>query len=376
MAKFVWLTEACKTSHFVNRMVDFKKSIFSRRLRQARMMKGLSLRDLVKALKKTISHNALAKYESGVMMPGSDVLGQLADALEQPPDFFFRPFTLHLKHIKFREGVRVNPNEEGSIRARSLEYFERYHELEELVGDVRKFHGKLRGKTVRTLEEAEASADRLRVEWKLGCALLPNIVELFENKGIKIFEIEVADNAFDGFSADTEIGPVFVVSKRQSLLRKRMTVVYEFAHVVLRISKSVSLKDRESISRRFAGALLMPKEKFVAEFGKNRKCISLGELIELKTIFGASVWAIMMRARQLELITEAAFARFCQAAAPWRLEKEEPGDEQYQGNEGHSRFRQLIHRAVAEGQISASKGAGMLNQSLGDLRKELREMFA
>jgi len=106
-----------------------------------------------------------------------------------------------------------------------------------------------------------------------------------------------------------------------------------------------------------------------------RNGISLAELIELKVNFGASIWAIMMRAKQLGLISEAVFLRFCKEAAPWRSAKEEPGDERYQGNESHSRFRQLVHRAVAEDQISMSKGAALLRQNLGEFRKGLQEVF-
>jgi Zn-dependent peptidase ImmA (M78 family) len=357
-------------------MSDDIKSIFSRRLRQARTMRAFSLRDLVSALNDAVSHNALAKYENGEMMPGSQVLGLLADALGQSPDFFFRPFTLHLKDVKFRKRVRLGIKDEESIRERAVEYFERYYEIEQLLGDERKFPGKLDISPAKTLEDAESAADRLREKWKLGRDPLASLSELLESKGIKVFEIDILTDAFDGFCADTEAGPVVVVSNKLNPLRKRMTVVHELAHIVLPVAKSVSDKDEEKLVARFAGAFLMPKEKFVAEIGKYRQGISLAELVELKLNFGASIWAIMMRARQLELITEAVFTRFCKVAASWRSDKKEPGDEKYLGNEGHSRFRQLIHRAVAEGQISASKGAGMLNESLGDLRKELREMFA
>lgn len=357
-------------------MSDPIKSVFSRRLQQARTMRALSLRGLADGLGGVVSHNALAKYENGEMMPGSDILGKLADVLGQSPDFFFRPFTLRLKRIRFRKRVKLGTKDEDSIRERAIDYFERYHEIEQLLGDERKFAGKLSTKPVKTQEDAERAADQLRSEWKLGRDALANLSELLESKGVKVFEIDIQTDAFDGFSAETEAGPVIVVSNRLNPLRKRMTIVHELAHLVLDLAESVTEKEEEKLVARFAGAFLMPREAFVEEFGKYRKGISLAELIELKVNFGASIWAIMMRARQLELINEAVFKRFCQVAAGWRSEKKEPGDEKYQGNEGHSRFRQLIHRAVAEGQISMSKGAGLLNQSLGDFRRELRELYS
>jgi Zn-dependent peptidase ImmA (M78 family) len=352
------------------------KDTFSRRLRQARMMRALSLRGLAEALKGAVSHNALAKYENGEMMPGSDVLGRLADALGQPPDFFFRPFTLQLKEIKFRKRARLGVKGAEAICEQAREYFERYHEIEELLGESRRFEGKLDIKPVKTPEDADEAADELRRKWKLGRDPLPNLVELLETKGIKVYELERDEADCDGFSAQTEIGPVIVLAPNKNLLRKRMTIAHEAAHIVVPLAGSLTEKEEESIAKRFAGAMLLPNETFVAEFGKLRNGISLAELIEMKVNFGASIWAIMMRARQLGLISEAVFLRFCKEATPWRSAKQEPGDNRYQGNESQSRFRQLVHRAVAEDQIGMSKGAALLRQSLGDFRRELQEVFA
>jgi Zn-dependent peptidase ImmA (M78 family) len=154
-----------------------------------------------------------------------------------------------------------------------------------------------------------------------------------------------------------------------------MTTVHELAHVVLPLPSKLSEKDEEAIVKRFAGAFLLPKDAFVAEFGKIRKGISQEELIELKVNFGASIWAIMMRARQLDLINEAVFLRFCKHASKWRSAKCEPGDGRYKGNETHSRFRQLVLRAIAEEQITMTRGASLLHQPLTGLREELRELF-
>ncbi len=351
------------------------RQIFAQRLRQARAIRGMSLRDLSEALKNAVSHNALAKYENSEMMPSSETVGLLADALSQPVDFFFRPFTLNLERIRFRKRVRLGKKAEDSIREQALEFFERYHEIEELLDEVRKFEGKHRRKLIREPDEAEEAADSLRDRWQLGRDPLPNLVELLETHGIKVYETELEENDCDGFSANTEIGPVIVLALKNNVLRKRMTLAHELAHVVLPLAESLSPKEEENVVKRFAGALLLPKETFLAEFGKMRNAISLAELIEMKANFGASIMAIMMRAKQLDLISESVFVRFCKQTARWRSDKKEPGDEQYCGNETHSRFKQLVQRAVAEDQISMSKGAALLRQNLGTFRRELQEVF-
>lgn len=338
-------------------------------------MRGFSLRDMSAALKNAVSHNALAKYENGEMMPGSETLGLLSDALAQPVDFFFRPFTLNLQQIRFRKRARFGKKAQEAIREQALEYFERYREIEELVGEVRQFEGRLGRKAVRTAEQAEEAADALRDRWQLGRDPLPNLVELLETRGIKVYETDLEHSDCDGFSADTETGPVIVLAPTTNLLRKRMTLAHELAHVVLPLADSLTEGAEENIAKRFAGALLLPKETFLAEIGKRRNAISLSELIEMKVNFGASIMAMMMRAKQLDLISEAVFVRFCKDTSEWRSAKKEPGDDQYRGNESHSRFKQLVHRAVAEDQISMSKGAALLRKNLGTFRRELQEVF-
>jgi Zn-dependent peptidase ImmA (M78 family) len=272
----------------------------------------------------------------------------------------------------------VGLKQQNALREQALEFFERYHEIEELVGDARPFPGRLKLRPVRTPEEAEAGAEQLRKVWDLGSDPLPNVVELVENHGIKVYEIPDANRGFDGLSAETEAGPVIALADwlNTNLLRKRMTVLHELSHLVLPLPETMTEREDEDIAKRFAGALLLPQETFIAEFGRGRTGISMAELIELKANFGASIMAIMMRARQLGLIKEAVFVQFFKHVGAWRKAGEEPGDETYKGNESHSRFRQLVHRAVAEDHVSLSKGAALLHEDMAGFRRQLQERFA
>ncbi|MDE6560107.1 MAG: helix-turn-helix transcriptional regulator, partial [Muribaculaceae bacterium] len=68
--------------------------IFSRRLRQARLMRGLSLEKLSQSLSSSVTRQAINKYEKGLMKPDSRVLIALAGALGVKIDYFYRPFTV------------------------------------------------------------------------------------------------------------------------------------------------------------------------------------------------------------------------------------------------------------------------------------------
>lgn len=367
--------------YFCSRIVNMKtkevRETFSRRLQQARLMKGLSLRQLSVAADGQISHNALAKYEGALMLPDSKILITLANVLSQPTDFFFRPFSVHVGTVHFRKKARLPEKRAKALRELSTSALERYREIEELTGDVRQFTPLFQSETIRKAEEGEELASRTRMAWKLGDDPIPNIHELLEEKGIKVVEITEENSAFDGLSASTDVGPFIVLASHlnKNIPRKRLTAAHELAHVLLPVSLSMGEKDEESLAYRFAGAFLMPADSFTAAFGQHRTGISLGELLALKMRFGASMWAIMKRAQQLKLISEHTYRQFCIYANGnhWKT-KGEPGDDNFQGMEDDCRYKQLVLRAVAEDLISASKGAALLNCPLDDFRKEFREI--
>ena len=70
--------------------------------------------------------------------------------------------------------------------------------------------------------------------------------------------------------------------------------------------------DAEKAANRFAGAFLMPTEAVWGEIGKHRTTISLGELLRLKELFGASFQAIVYRCHDLGILGDAAYRRMFQ----------------------------------------------------------------
>lgn len=372
---------ASKQGKFINTMGEIE-NVFPLRLRQARTMARLSLRELSDAIGNKVSYNALSKYEKGEMMPGGEVLAAIADALKQPLDFFFRTFHVDLVDINFRKRLKLAASEEEAIVEKARDFFERYCEVEELLGCKTLYDRPFAAhETVNAEADAEEMANLLRGpdRWNLGSDPLPNIHELLELHGIKVHEAQTQDDAFDGLSGKANGNPVVVIAGwlNKNLPRKRMTEVHELAHVVLPISTSLPTREKERIVNRFAGALLLPADSFVKMFGGERQTISLGELIEIKAFFGVSIMAIMKRAEQLQLISPAFYKRFCIFAnqQKWRTDGE-PGDSKYRGNESHSRFRKIVFRAVADGVISSSRGAAYLKISLDEFRGEFQQLFS
>jgi Zn-dependent peptidase ImmA (M78 family) len=346
------------------------KEIFARRLIQARSMKGVSLRDLARATGDKISYNALHRYEQGIMMPGDDVLIPLADALDQPLDFFFRPFTVKLERLEFRKKARLGVKALEAIREQASNYFERYLEVERILGVPDRFKDPLGDLRLGKPEDAELAAEHVRTHWNLGRDPLPNVLETLEAHGVKVFEVE-APESFDGFSGWADGRPIVVLAKwlDRDVSRKRFTALHEIAHVLLHPHSDVPEAEREKVCHRFAGAMLMPKDVFEADWGGHRRRISLEELEDLKRRYGISIAAIMRRALDLGLIDSSLYRRFCiiQKSHDWH--HQEPG--KYSAIEISRRFEQLVLRAMSEEIISVSKGAGLLGVPIDDLRGRL-----
>jgi len=352
--------------------------LFARRLQQARAMRCLSLRGLETAMGGLVSHNALAKYERGDMLPGSDVLISLADALAQPTDFFFRPYKIGVTQVRFRKKARFPASRQKAVQELAADFVERYREAEELVGDVRRFEPPLAPHLISTIAEAESMADTLRETWKLGHDPLPNVFELLESKGIKVLEVPDANRDFDGLSAETDAGPVIVIAEHlaKNIPRKRMTEVHELGHIVLKFAPTVDEKIEEKAVAAFAGAFLLPADSFAEAFGQNRRRFTVAELIDLKARFGVSIMALMRRALTLGLITDSTYKRFCVLTSGWGWRsKGEPGDQRYPGREFDGRFRQLVRRAVAEEVITLSEGAALLGESMSRVRHDLEQVI-
>ena len=348
------------------------RDILARRLRQARTMRGLSLRGLSEALGGMVSYNALSKYEKGQMMPGSAVVIALADALNVTPDFLFRQYTVELTGVSFRKRSKLGKKEEKRIAEEARGFFERYFELEEALCVREEFEAPVNIPVVESEADADQAAGDLRTEWGLGQDALPNVCELLEEKGIKVHEVE-APESFDGFSGHADGSPVVVLGTwlNHNVPRKRMTLVHELAHVALCFDEGLTERERESRVRRFAGAFLLPREALEPVFGRPRAHISLQELIELKAVYGASIMATLTRAYQLGYIGEASYRQFCMYAGKqgWRSHGE-PGDDQFPGDEKSHRFRLLVYRALAEEAVSMSKAAALLGTSLETVRNE------
>ncbi len=343
------------------------KEVFAKRLKSARALNGLSQDQLVLRLNGLVSKNAISKYEKGAMMADSKVLVALAKALEVKTDYFFRPFSVEIANIEFRKKHKLRQRELKSIKERVSDCIERYLEVEQFLNIQSEFKNPIANHLIKNGEDVEEAVNALLKKWQWGINALPNVIELLEDKEIKVVELE-ASMEFDGFSgwADGKY-PLVVINKNYPVERKRLTALHELGHLLLKFDASLGQRDIEKLCFRFAGAMLMPRETFKMELGAERSRIAVVELISIKETYGISLQAIMARAKDLGVITKHIYINFCKQIAHNRKEE---GLGEYCGRERSERFTQLLYRAASEEIISMSKAANLANQKLAAFRKE------
>lgn len=342
---------------------------FPDRLKNARKMNGLSLQDLSDSLGNSLSKQALNRLETGELKPDSEILSQLCKALNVTLDYFFKDNSVTLEHVKFRKLQKLPVKEQEKVKGRTIEFLERYFEIENLLGLNNSLPFTAKSFKVQSFEDAEKAARAMRYDiLKIGNDPIFNIYEMLEENNIKVFKTTV-DKSFSGMSTiiDGKVGViVFNDSDEIPLVRKRFTLLHELGHLFMDL-EGIEEKFSEKLCDTFAGAMLLPSEKVMEYFGGKRIKVYTNELKMIKKYFGISLSAIMYRAKSLDLISDSYLKFFMINYNRFYKAQEFEG---YVGKEETSRFVQLLVRAVAQEVITSTKAASLNNQILGDFRKE------
>ena len=342
--------------------------MFSTRLYRARKAAGFSLRDLGERV--GVSHAAIKKYEDGTAMPSSDILIGISRALKIRSEYFFRPEIVALEGIEYRKRSSMPKKRLDAITHEVIDQIERRIELENLFPQPPvKVFAAVDGLIVQitSMDQIEDVAECVRSSWDLGLDPIPDLIDVLETNGIRVFMIDAnAENKFDGLAARVNGMPIVVVGRHWPGDRQRFTLAHELGHLMLEGRLAEDL-NAEMACNRFAGAFLFPRASVIQELGEHRSAIELKELGLLKEEFGLSMAGILYRARDLGIVSQA--YREEQAKLfrfkGWFLKEPGPG---YPTEKAHI-FEQLVFHALAEEYIGESKAAELMNLPLQQFRR-------
>jgi Zn-dependent peptidase ImmA (M78 family) len=119
----------------------------------------------------------------------------------------------------------------------------------------------------------------------------------------------------------------------------------------------------EKKANSIAGAFLFPQNDAIRELGIRRTGIQ-NDMVLAAEEYGISMLCLAYRARQLKIVSEAAYMHFSMEASKSGMRKNEPSRIT---PEESTLFKQLVYRAVSEGEISVQKGAELLQVSFDEV---------
>ena len=346
--------------------------MFGQRLRLARKRAGLSMRALADRMDPKVSAQAISKYEAGAMLPSAAVLLGLGKALDVSLDFLMSAQVELLDGLEFRKHSGASARDRAQAEATLIDNLERHLAIEDILElpASTDWIERRRCDSVASEPEIDDRADELRDAWRLGMDPIPSLCELLEDKGIKIV-LDDLPESINGLACHVvqrgrPIGEAVVVSTRINVERRRFTLAHELAHQIIRSTGNPAIV-LEAAMNRFAGAFLIPRQHLLEETGARRHRVTYYEIVRLKHTYGVSAAAMLVRLRQVGVLSPDTVRRaFATFARGWRRTEPEPiqHGHGFAAFEKPRRFKRLVSRALGEELISPVRAAALLDQPL------------
>lgn len=310
---------------------------FSIRLHEARQMMGLSMEKLAELTGGIITKQSISRYEKGLMLPKRVAKLALAKALNISDSYFDGTnISIDMPMLRTTSGGKLSEDELQALEAKLSFWAEQYLAKEKEAGFPTQFLNPIKDTKVSTLEDAIQASILLREKWHCGDGPIASILRLLERKGIMILAANLPEYVFGMSTWADKKHPLMILDfnpEKSSVEKLRFTAVHELAHLLL----SFPQESDYSVEKRcdlFASFFLLPKHTFIEELGsEKREHITLEEMIDIKELYGESLAASIIAARDYGIITT-------EYKRAWYAEHIEPNPREI-GN-GHYAFPETL----------------------------------
>ena len=272
--------------------------IYAERIRQARMIKGLTQKGL--AIQVGVSQVALSKYETNKAIPSPSVALAIAIATGVAPEFFERlppaPISIGSLAYRARASTKVSRREQA------------HQFLSFLVEQTRQMSASRRLPELRfpnPLGDPLQSARLTRVAFGIQPHRpVSRLVNVMERHGGVVFGLPLAWEGIDAFSTWATIDverPVTALALGSAGDRRRYSTAHELGHLVMHKGVRDYPVELEKEADQFAAEFLFPAEAV-------RKAITKPLTLELawalKSRWGVSMQMIVRRGRDAGVLSE------------------------------------------------------------------------
>lgn len=284
------------------------------RIRTARMRRGLTKVELARTL--SVTARTISKYEEGGA-PAS-VADGLGDALSFPAGYFSQdvPPLVTADEVRFRAARRATARERAVAVASGISGVEVDKWISARfalpVVDIPPFEG----------NNSRIAANLLREAWGLGSRPLPNLVQLCESRGIRVYTLPAVADAVDAFSIWRDDVPYVFLARRKSPERTRFDLAHELGHLVLHGNEGDSTAEQEREADSFASEFLIPRNGVIEYVRSNP---SVDEILAARSAFKMSAMALTFAAHNAGRMTDWSYRQSCIELSKRGFRSSEPG---------------------------------------------------
>lgn len=301
------------------------------RLKEARLFNQKTISEIADLL--DVTKQMVSKYENGKSSPSLDSIFKLIQELKFPREFYFTKdnYSINSNGTFFRS--RYTSTQKEKVPS---EYSKKYTAvirdyLQDFL-DFPELDWSLTNKEITPVEYANL----IRKEWELEDKPIVDVMNLLEEKGFVITTVLNQSDKVDAFSSSVTINnnKYFVIileGSGFSFYRQQFSLAHELGHWLMHeglynpqeLDKDL-YKTMEREANEFASAFLLPEKAFTKSIMKNPTQID--QYLNLKRYWNVSISMMIMRAKNIELISTDDYVKLQRQLNYRGWRKEEPLD--------------------------------------------------
>ncbi len=332
------------------------------------MRRGLTKVELANIL--DVTERTIHKYET--RGAPSSTAQRLSAALEFPTDYFSRPGAPGVEShgVNFRAGRSTTRSERDAAIAAGASGME--------VNNWVSSHFVLPNIDVPQLgeETPQLAAIMLREAWGLGTKPLPNLIQLCESRGIRVFGLPPLAESVDAYSRWHGGVPYMFLARRKTPERTRFDVAHELGHLVLHKHREVeTTSQQEDEANRFASEFLIPRDSIAEYLPRNP---TIDDIFKIKNAFKVSAMALTYAVHKAGRMTDWIYRTTCNKLGQLGYRTGEPnGMDHFE----QSKVFPQVFASEKHGQVDVDRIASELSLPADDvhaltLGSQLREVGA
>lgn len=343
-----------------------KSSFNGARLKVARQYNTLTIGEVAEKI--GVSTQAISQFENNKTEPKTENLFQIVNLLGFPKEFYFEEDRADIKvgTTYFRSMASTSKKEQKSQIEKVKLLGIIYNCIEKFI-NFPKFN--LRCTSILDLEKL---AQEVREQWELGDGPIPNIIDVMERNGVIISSTFEENDKIDAYSQVWMMGrdavPLVVLGHEKNFFRQQFNAAHELGHIItdgvydIEEMSKLDYRNMENQMNYFAGALLIPKEKYLSDLCSRRKT-DYQFYLELKRKYKVSAAALVVRANQLGAINANQYQYIMKQRSMRGYIKEEPYDKEISAFKPRY-LKQAMKMIVHDNKISGDEFMDELGISL------------